>query len=565
MKYLPLSLLKFWALLLLLGLSGCTNSPNDDQTETIKSESSKKENAKPFVPEVYYISPEGDDSNDGRSQSKPWKSFSYAFNHSDFEAGDTLFLMPGDYSIAKGTGILRSVDYHGKALPYSAGIPSGRGRDFPTRLSALKPGTVKLTGEGNTQPLFLGRKREKARFIEIDGLKVEGGSALYNTQYVAIKNSGIYGGLYVGTGDHHQGNTHNLIEDVWVWAANRRAIAMNYRAHYNVWRRVVVRGEGCDKAGCESAPKADPSIGFTVYDSHDVSVQNMMVVDRLLRADKPYGDFATAQHTTRERVKASNQSGKPIDGSHYYLGRNEWLGSMSVNSQDFSLHFEADNVTEGEEPVWTIKHFVSLGNTLGGINIGNKPYNYDDADRPPSIIENASIFLSQAKPNVSAIRVSPEQDSVIIRNSLTIGATRTGYNARGSEVSNSASFDPKATEKPFDVSDCDGECKVLPASPIRNGFIQYPVDVENGSNINNWLAQNNVGARVVQRYGRSGSFFGDEGYNELTDESLWPWTNEARIVAEMCFDAKVERGFCQGEKPSLSQYIWEFFGSRKVF
>lgn len=42
-----------------------------------------------------------------------------------------------------------------------------------------------------------------------------------------------------------------------------------------------------------------------------------------------------------------------------------------------------------------------------------------------------------------------------------------------------------------------------------------------------------VSAQTVQRVSASGSLFDETGYNTLTNESLWPWPNEARIKADM--------------------------------
>ena len=42
-----------------------------------------------------------------------------------------------------------------------------------------------------------------------------------------------------------------------------------------------------------------------------------------------------------------------------------------------------------------------------------------------------------------------------------------------------------------------------------------------------------VSAQIVQRVSGSGSLLDETGYNALTNESLWPWPNEARIKADM--------------------------------
>ena len=380
----------------------------------------------------------------------------------------------------------------------------------------------------------------------------EGGGSMYNSQYVTFQNSGFHGSLSIGTNAHSQGNSYNLIEDVWVWATNRRIIAINYRSDNNVWRRVVVRSEGCDEAGCEGAPKADPSVGITVYDSQNISMQNILVVDRELRADVPYADFATAQHTE----------------SDFHLGNNEWLGIMSVNSDDSSLAFEADFVMGTGDPIWTIKNLVAVGSAKVGANIGNQPYNYDSAGKPPSLIENATVILSSPGSDVSGIRVTPGQSNVTVKNSVTVNATRTGYNVLASTVENSAGYNPSSVNGDFDFGTCLGECVELPNDPTNDGSYLYPLRVESGSNVDTSITGVSLGATVVNRYGVDGSISGDENYNSLSTTALWPWPNEDRIKQEMCVDAGITRGFCSTEKRldgtnpvTLTSYVWEFFGN----
>ncbi|WP_196138876.1 putative Ig domain-containing protein [Aliikangiella sp. G2MR2-5] len=505
--------------------------------------------------DVYYLSPEGSDNNDGTSASTPWRTFERAFDTAGggMEGGDELILLDGTYSIANGTGILREVDDHGNPLDYSGSIPSGINRDYPTIVRAANPGRVIVAGPEGVRPIFIGRSSRKDRYIEVSGMRFEGGGTMFNSQYVVFRNSGFHGPLTIGTNDHDNGNTHNLIEDVWVWTNNWRASAMNYKAHYNVWRRVILRSDGCDEAGCESAPKADPSIGFTVYDSHDVSVQNVIVVDRLIRNDSPYGDFATAQHTA---------------DSQYHLGRNEWLGTMSINSQDAAMHFEADNVIGGGDPIWTIKNFVAVGNPDGGINIGNQPYNYGSAGSPPSVIENSTIVLENPAENRSGIRVSSGQHNVTARNTLAIGATRTGFNMLASTAEDSVAYNPQASEGDFDVANCIGQCVSLNSNPLNNGSLIYPTRVEAGSAVDNAISGESVGATVMYQYGISGTIHGEAGYNMLSDQALWPWPNEDRIKKEMCEDMNITRGFCStgsqlgsSSQVTLTSYIWESLGN----
>ena len=57
-----------------------------------------------------------------------------------------------------------------------------------------------------------------------------------------------------------------------------------------------MRGDGCGTSGCSGS--GNPNVGITIYDSADVSFQNVLVLDRVLSgSDSPYADFACAQHT----------------------------------------------------------------------------------------------------------------------------------------------------------------------------------------------------------------------------------------------------------------------------
>lgn len=484
---------------------------------------------------TYYISPNGSDKNIGTKSTQPLKSFKYSF--SILQGGDELILLDGDYSEKNGTGILRDKGLYGEPLTNSAAIPSGISAENPTIIRALNFGKARLHDikslrSGHGKPLQIGTKHRKDKFIYINGLIFEGGGKLYNTHHITIKNSGFHGSFGIGANDHNYNNDYNLIEDVWVWTNNSRISASNYRAHKNVWRRVLIKSDGCDYPGCNGPNgKKDPSVGITVYDSQDVSLQNIIVIDRLIRNDKPYGDFATAQHT---------------DNIEYYLGRNEWLGSISINSQDMSMHFEADNVISKKQgKIWVIKDFLSIGNPKGGINLGNRPYNYDKASQPVSSIDKATVLLSAAKNNVSAIRVSPEVTSVLISNSITVGATRTGYNAKGSVVTDSASFNPKSTEKDFDIKLCKKNCIQLSENPLNNSSLTSTIQRYNQVSIKGLeKIKTGIGASIFYKIGTDGSRFGDKDYHNLTKHILWPWPNEETALTEICNKVKIKTGIC---------------------
>ena len=480
---------------------------------------------------TYYLSPVGNDSNtisQAQSEITPWKSFTKAF--SSMNAGDELILLDGVYSESAGTG---TIHYSGT---YSAQPPSGSSKANPTIVRAKNKGSVEINGE-----LFVGRSNRKDSFLKIEGITFNGGGKLYNTSYVYLKDCGFANGfLGVGTNDHDNGNTYNLIEDCWVFAENSRGIAMNYRADYNIWRRVVIRGDGCNTLEC--AGSGNPNIGFTVYNSKFCSIQNVIIVDRILNGGSAYGDFATAQHN-------SNTQETPLQG-------NEWLGCISLNSEDTGFHMEADNAIS---PSHYLKNCIAMSSNsiTAGFN-----FNYTRG----VIVENCSTLI---KPGSSAIILFTHGDSStgqVTRNILAKGDCYWAVN-RGGTTSYVSSYGDFSRSRYNSTIISAGEFTNDPQADGNPPSLKYPVRIESGSALKGAGYNNeDIGANIVYRYGIDGTFYGDIGYNTLTEIDLWPWPNEETIKGDMSQSST--RGFCANGKQlngiddiTLTSYIWEYLGN----
>jgi len=491
--------------------------------------------------QALFISPSGDDNSDGLTSQTPFKTFAHAF--SNMTAGDELILLDGNYSVASGTG---GINWDSSTYPNSAQVPSGNSAASPTLIRAQIPGNVFIE-----VPLFIGRSSQKHSYIKIQGITFTSGeSKLFNTSYVTVKDCGFGDGLTVGTSDHNNGNSFNLIEDVWIWAAQRRIIATNYRADNNVWRRVIIRGDGCNSANCTGS--GNPNVGFTVYNSRDVSVQNMFIVDRILGGGSSYADFATAQH----------YGSTPSDADR--LGRNEWLGSGSINTEDHALQFEADSVIPND-PTWTIKNFIAIGAPKYGVNFGGAGNIYNGGPTP-NLLENITVSQTGTATG-DGIRVAnkPGYSLTTLRNSISHNAGLYAFNS-GVTPSYVATFTPNSGEYAQDV--CSVGC-YNDTDMMFETALQYPLKPSStsplsGAGYNN----NNIGATIINRYGIDGTHVGDTDFNTLTTTPLWPWPNEARIKTEMCQTLTTPRGFCSGntrldgtQAVTLSSYIWESLGN----
>lgn len=471
---------------------------------------------------VRYISPGGDNANTGETVTSPWKTFAFAF--SAMGPGDELILLDGTYSVAAGTGY---ISYLGTN---SAQIPSGDSLGNATFVHSLNPGKVFVDGR-----LFVGRSNRKDSYIKIEGITFIGGGQLYNTSYVTVKNSGFNGSLIVGTNDHDNGNTNNLIEDVWVWAAQQRIIANNYRADFNVWRRVVVRGDGCNISSCLGS--GNPNVGITVYESNNTSLQNIIVVDRILDGGSSYSDFASAQHTPNA----------------YLYGKNEWLGTISMNAPDSAYYFEPD-VNGTIDPTIKISNAVAWNAHGSGFNIARSGTN------------NLLEHLTSGNSGGNGIRVAPELTTGVLTNSVVFNSGNWGINSKYTpsytDVFNSGSNDYNQTTCSIGCLGSDPQNDGSPAS------LKYLTRIESGSVLKGAGAGgSDIGANIQYRYGIDGSRYGEAGYHSLTSAPLWPWPNEDRIKSEMC--ASTSRGFCtssarlDGLNPvTLTSYVWEALGNQ---
>ena len=305
-----------------------------------------------------YMAPNGINSGDCSSELTPCLTFAYAISH--MSPGDGLILLDGNYDSSI-NGELRTTNDDGSAVPNvaaSAQLPTGIDVNNPTIVRALNPGEVFIEGG-----FMLGTKFTKIEYVIVYGLTFFQRSSFRNVDNSVLKATGVYGGLGVGSSDHIMGTRFNLIEDVWIWGKNVRGNLTNFVANNNLYRRVLIRDDGCDTIHCGDGA-GNATIGSTVYSSNNVRFENVITIDRILRAntwggaETNYADFATAQHGD----KALGTPGGELQGY------NQWLGCMAINSEDNALNFEADNVMDTPVTTVSIRDFVAL-NTRGGVSM----------------------------------------------------------------------------------------------------------------------------------------------------------------------------------------------------
>jgi hypothetical protein len=287
-----------------------------------------------------------------------------------------------------------------------------------------------------------------------------------------------------------------------------------------------------------------------------VSFQNVIAVDNVL-GPAGYGgasDFSIAWH----------------NNFFYPFHRNEWLGTMSINTGlGTGYYYDIDNLQAAAQPMATYRDIVAV-NTQAGVasngvslnmNCGAGCFAHDIS------VRNATLRTVNAGSDPSTgLYVNPNLAGGVLdlQNIIAFGSGSTGVSspARPSYV------DVNGFSSAYGQLACTTGCYT--SNPTADGAtpsLKYPTRIESGGLLKgSGLGGADIGANILNRYGADGTRHGDTGYNTLTSTPLWPWPNEARIKQQMC--AGVTRGFCatgtrlDGVNPvTLTSYIWEQFGN----
>ncbi len=478
---------------------------------------------------TYYISPAGSDANSctaAQSITEPKKTFAAVFACGT--GGDTFELLDGSYTSAA-TGMI-----HWDTSSYGTGsaeAPSGISAGTPTVVKAHTEGAVKILG-----PVYVGRSATAYQYITFRGITWESTynvALIRHASYIVFQRCGFHGTvvddqggvLNVGLGDDTWPSVnHVLIEDCWVWG-KARAMALAYWGTQIIFRRVVVRGDEC--TGCTS----QPNVGITVYASSYVSLQNVLVVDRLIGDAYAYGDFAAAAHSYN------------FDPA-LYVG-NEWLGCISMNSAESGTQFDPDS-----SGTMTFRNMVIWNPGTSGFNAqvgsGGAGATFD--------VQYATIYLASATAT-DGLRLANVSGTV--RNVAVGGAGTRGYVSYiipeyfdiWGTWSNGTYY--------YSANACVTGCLTSSFLADTGPSVLFPVRIEAGSTLAaagyNGEYGTRIGADVTKKYGTAGTNFGTTGYNTLTADALWPWPYQDRIKKEMCTDSSITRGFCSAT--TLTQYI----------
>jgi len=512
-------------------------------------------------------------------------------------SGGTLVIRNGVY---QGTDADFMNAFEGGALP-----PAGSSTNFTT-IIAEDPGKVIFDGQGQTKKMihlagnwvnpdwpehYVGPEAQE--YISIRGIHVNNalrsGVFISNAQYVklvdvAVSDSGRNadcnfngngsGGRCGSTNIYIRRSNQILLEDIYTWGHARYQVSFR-KSLNSVARRVVSRIDGYQ--GLE------PVGALMTYCSRNVDWQNAIVVDSNSEKFWARHTYMAASFT----FAASDCKGYPKE--------NTYNSGISLNN---SLPFSSMNDEFQPEHYNYVLNSIGWGDRVAKDNHGHSgALNYIGSYGPMKV-DQLTLGQFDAEPRDNYAYFYHRTNPLRISNSIIYRAGWDGSqtNPRGwmgyatSELSfDYVNFFDNAFTSWAPSSGNYGSRvfynNALSLDPRENGLTYLP-SINPGSNLDSaGQSGKRVGAHILNRLGRSGTFRGETGWNTLTEYSLWPYPHEDLIKTKMAnyqysgptrsseqlVEGPIEtlsgaRGFSAsgiglyGGPITLTSYIWEQLG-----
>ena len=330
-------------------------------------------------------------------------------------------------------------------------------------------------------------------------------------------------------------NQYNLMEDCVVWGSGRYMI-ISWNGQKNIFRRCIARHDFND---------AHQIFNFRAYDCDYHFYQNCISIDS-------------------DRIEHYFRPLNSESGGFWFGGptNNSIQGCISI--KDVHMPYYIGGVAgEGHN---TIENSIAIDVTVPGV---------------PTL----SAFVLKANTNVVASNLlgigalDKKQDGFYgkkkgtfqIRDSIVKdvgniglwvnGASGMNHFNAGKCVSSSGRL-ARTLEKLGVGSSCWGK-DATAFDPEKNG-LKYPVRIEPDSLLASAGTKGRrCGPEILKKIGVSGTLYGENGWDEVTDENLWPFPNEKKIrelMRETVEGVSGKYGFCM-DGQTLTNYIWGYFGN----
>ncbi len=343
--------------------------------------------------------------------------------------------------------------------------------------------------------------------------------------------------------------TYILVEDCWAWGAGRYNFVAG--GNHHVFRRCVARFDRTDWT--------DPMANFSSYDADYVTYQNCIAIDSnheefWLYRGEISGNFyihhGSAYNTVNGCIGVNNHNswinGAPGPGLKI-------INNVAVDVGTYAYLVRGDNYSPGS---YTVENCTIIDVDGYGINP------WGGGVQTVSAINNVLYSVRD-----------------IALNGTDLGGPGSGYNVLYNNITDYYGNSPVVTDYCMDNGNSVDPIDGIPGNGVPS--ILYPIRIESGSDLSGTgFDGRDRGANILFKIGVSGTFYGDPGWDTVTTESLWPWSNEDRIQEDMrsysytgiTTDGTIKtlignRGFAEnkndqfGKPLTLTRYIWQYLGN----
>jgi hypothetical protein len=500
----------------------------------------------------------GNDSNVGTSKTAAFKTISHGV--SKLAARDTLIVGDGIYAGASNT-----INSQTTGIQPVSGSPSAY-----TTIKAEHDGGVLITYTNSAGIKILGNENidatefnpdsgsSKQNYIMVRGFIVSGSTiAVEGAKYIKIINCGsvdAWDGNNVNMGTAF--SEYILFEGCYAWGSGRYKF-LSFHSRRSIFRNCVGR---LDYAAMQ-ANEYDPVATFSMYSSTDIEVQNCIDIDSdtekwgstgALQIERPYGAFFNPS------TSATIYNGPIIWTNCIALNNKLGFGASDYNNYAVDARYRncigwalapTSNANYQSTPVDIIHSQGSLDleqSTIGAvILLGASNYLWNGWKPGNTQVSKNNIFYDIVNPTAHNLFYDIE---TLTYNDI-YGSGTSPYAASGTEPSNT-----------------------ITSNPVSTSNLKYLPRLESGSSLKTaGESDSRIGAEILFQYGKSGTLYGEAGYNLLQDGTdgqnivrIWPFPNEDLIKTKMATYANHSingtRGFCASGK-TLTNYIWGYLGN----
>ena len=337
------------------------------------------------------------------------------------------------------------------------------------------------------------------------------------------------------------GATDILFEDCFAYGNSRAVFRIGSTGNNSdriIFRRCVARHD--------LSTSSEPTATFMHYGGQNILFQNCIAIDQATDPE----NFAAAYDVYGAWETKNGYNIFVKDSIALNIVHNFHYGDTSTDNVRFSncVFWSVGTANTSLAPNTVYDRL-----TIGNVNAQNTENTFTDRSGSTSVYFTNSIFhdiegtgTETGYRSKTILYLAPESSNNLfnpVQADLTIGDT---------------------TEIITGIDPVDGN----PGNGVAG--ILYPVKIEPASDCDT----RGVGATILYRRGSHGALWGEQGYDELTGDSLWPWPNEDQIREKMAAynynqDGIVvtgARGFAAGNSldgtpQTLTKYIWERLGN----